>query len=554
MPGRSGFLRAPLQPGPWPPGSGSPPSSPGRTTHRIPPLYRRKGEPSEREGLTAEERREQRREKLREDTRKVEMAAAQAELAIERRRVPVATVAETVATVGSEDAQLEQAKVAAEINEAILAEEQAHDFEGQILTGEVMVAQQRLRDLESSLAEHARTTLASLTPAERDALPAISDGEAHGLHEPGTSTLVALRREDTGEGGGGGGKEDSSGPSAGGSSFGLMLGSSGGDAALVITGVAPGSAAAACHPLLAPMDRVVAINGVRVDATSFRTEDEALEALLPAAQGTVLVLELEREATRREREELLLAIERAVEQATAFQDREARISETQATRAAGQTFATLQRNVPGEPYGLGVGYVGDSIVITSLTPGSPADRCGLLSLMDRILAINGISVDRNTPYLSDLLPTDEASAVIDFDFDAGRVRSFEADWPMRATLTTLSQSQWDQNESDVPTRPELPPEKPVATVEVAQDVGESSNGPTSQLAADDNLDGSRRVGQPSPEQQQQTEHETEGVEKVPGALYDAYGNLILYEQSSWQPTTYGSFDSYGHLTQNERTG
>lgn len=553
MPGRSGFLRAPLQPGPWPPGSGSPPSSPGRTTHRIPPLYRRKGEPSEREGLTAEERREQRREKLREDTRKVEMAAAQAELAIERRRVPVATVAETVATVGSEDAQLEQAKVAAEINEAILAEERAHDFEGQILTGEVMVAQQRLRDLESSLAEHARTTLASLTPAERDALPAISDGEAYGLHEPGTSTLVALRREDTGEGGGGG-KEDSSGPSAGGSSFGLMLGSSGGDAALVITGVAPGSAAAACHPLLAPMDHVVAINGVRVDATSFRTEDEALEALLPAAQGTVLVLELEREATRREREELLLAIERAVEQATAFQDREARISETQATRAAGQTFATLQRNVPGEPYGLGVGYVGDSIVITSLTPGSPADRCGLLSLMDRILAINGISVDRNTPYLSDLLPTDEASAVIDFDFDAGRVRSFEADWPMRATLTTLSQSQWDQNESDVPTRPELPPEKPVATVEVAQDVGESSNGPTSQLAADDNLDGSRRVGQPSPEQQQQTEHETEGVEKVPGALYDAYGNLILYEQSSWQPTTYGSFDSYGHLTQNERTG
>ena len=483
----------------------------------------------------------------------MEMAAAQAELAIERRRVPVATVAETVATVGSEDAQLEQAKVAAEINEAILAEERAHDFEGQILTGEVMVAQQRLRDLESSLAEHARTTLASLTPAERDALPAISDGEAYGLHEPGTSTLVALRREDTGEGGGGG-KEDSSGPSAGGSSFGLMLGSSGGDAALVITGVAPGSAAAACHPLLAPMDHVVAINGVRVDATSFRTEDEALEALLPAAQGTVLVLELEREATRREREELLLAIERAVEQATAFQDREARISETQATRAAGQTFATLQRNVPGEPYGLGVGYVGDSIVITSLTPGSPADRCGLLSLMDRILAINGISVDRNTPYLSDLLPTDEASAVIDFDFDAGRVRSFEADWPMRATLTTLSQSQWDQNESDVPTRPELPPEKPVATVEVAQDVGESSNGPTSQLAADDNLDGSRRVGQPSPEQQQQTEHETEGVEKVPGALYDAYGNLILYEQSSWQPTTYGSFDSYGHLTQNERTG
>ena len=89
VPGRSGFLRAPLQPGPWPPGSGSPPSSPGRTTHRIPPLYRRKGEPSEREGLTAEERREQRREKLREDTRKVEMAAAQAELAIERRRVPV---------------------------------------------------------------------------------------------------------------------------------------------------------------------------------------------------------------------------------------------------------------------------------------------------------------------------------------------------------------------------------------------------------------------------------------------------------------------------------
>ena len=77
------------------------------------------------------------------------------------------------------------------------------------------------------------------------------------------------------------------------------------------------------------------------------------------------------------------------------------------------------------------------------------------------------------------------------------------------------------------TRLELPPEKPVATVEVAQDVGESSNGPTSQLAADDNLDGSRRVGQPSPEQQQQTEHESEGVEKVPGALYDAYGNLIL---------------------------
>ena len=229
-----------------------------------------------------------------------------------------------------------------------------------------------------------------------------------------------------------------------------------------------------------------------------------------------------------------------------------RISETQATRAAGQTFATLQRNVPGEPYGLGVGYVGDSIVITSLTPGSPADRCGLLSLMDRILAINGIPVDRNTPNLSDLLPTDEASAVIDFDFDVWRVRSFEADWPTRATLTTISQSQWDQNESDVPTRPELPPEKQVAPVEEAQDVGESSNGPPSQLAADDNLDGSRRVGQPSPEQQ--TEHETEGVENVPGALYDAYGNLILYEQSSWQPTTYGLFDSYGHLTQNERTG
>ena len=54
---------------------------------------------------------------------------------------------------------------------------------------------------------------------------------------------------------------------------------------------------------------------------------------------------------------------------------------------------------------------------TALTFKQIADFCGLLSVMDRIIAINGVPVDRDTPNFDELLPSDDASAVIDLDFN-----------------------------------------------------------------------------------------------------------------------------------------
>ena len=81
--------------------------------------------------------------------------------------------------------------------------------------------------------------------------------------------------------------------------------------------------------------------------------------------------------------------------------------------------ATLQRDGSGEPWGLGVGYVDDSVVVTSIVPGSAAHRCGALAVMDRIIAINGVSVDRSNAgrVFGELFSTtDEMRAVLEFDF------------------------------------------------------------------------------------------------------------------------------------------
>jgi S1-C subfamily serine protease len=79
--------------------------------------------------------------------------------------------------------------------------------------------------------------------------------------------------------------------------------------------------------------------------------------------------------------------------------------------------ATLRRAGPDESWGLGVGFVDDAVVVTTIIPGSPIDRCGAISVMDRIITINGVPVHRNAPLLvGELFAVNTTSAVIEFDF------------------------------------------------------------------------------------------------------------------------------------------
>ena len=408
VPGRSGQLMVPNVPGPWPPGAGSPPSSPvpGGTGFRH---SRSLSAADEAEvALSVKEEHARRREKLVNETRAAERKAAKTALDIEKRPT-IATAAETLTSQGHEQAELVQAREYARLTEAVRAQEEAHQFEAVLLRGEVIAARARLQELDEEVAINAQAQLDLL------------DGNLSlDLHEPGITTVVALRREHEG------------------TDLGISIGFLD-DESMVITALTPGSPAERSG-LLAPFDRIVALNGSRVDHGTSELLDDIL-----SADRTLVVVEVDRAKTRADREAALAAIETAVANAEAFENRESLIDATTATRVAGRTFVTLQRDGPGEPYGLGIGFAEDFIIVTSIVPGSPADRCGLLAVMDRITAINGVPVDRSTPNLSELLPTDEASAVIDFDFDAYRVRS--KDWPQQATLTTVSHSQWQGSEN-----------------------------------------------------------------------------------------------------------
>ena len=83
-------------------------------------------------------------------------------------------------------------------------------------------------------------------------------------------------------------------------------------------------------------------------------------------------------------------------------------------------LVTIQRmaipidgNRPG--YGVDIGFVGDAVVVSNLKEGGPAALSGLLSVMDKIVAINGVRIDSRTPIsvISQLLPPDEYTAVFE---------------------------------------------------------------------------------------------------------------------------------------------
>lgn len=93
---------------------------------------------------------------------------------------------------------------------------------------------------------------------------------------------------------------------------------------------------------------------------------------------------------------------------------------------ATHTYATLRRESLLEVFGLGLGFKGDALVVTRIHEDSPADRSGLLAVTDHIIAINGVPIDRSTvsgdAELSAMIPSDEATAVMVYDFDARRSR------------------------------------------------------------------------------------------------------------------------------------
>ena len=152
--------------------------------------------------------------------------------------------------------------------------------------------------------------------------------------------------------------------------------------------------------LLAPMDRVVSINGVAVDSTFSILQ---LMSLMPVEDMSVDIV----------------VAPAPVEEAFYWATKEA--ADMEALKAAqdalGQSArmrrVTLHRASPNGSYGLGLGFLDDLVVITSLDEGSPARACGLLAPWDRISAVNGVRVNRSTLDVRSLFPPEDAYCTLD---------------------------------------------------------------------------------------------------------------------------------------------
>ena len=94
-------------------------------------------------------------------------------------------------------------------------------------------------------------------------------------------------------------------------------------------------------------------------------------------------------------------------------------AEEPAEGSAPTQVVTLQRGGAGQDLGLGLGYdaESDEIVISSITPGSLADQCGLLREYDPVVSINGYPVSRTSDFKALLAAGD--SRTIDIEIQLG---------------------------------------------------------------------------------------------------------------------------------------
>ena len=65
-----------------------------------------------------------------------------------------------------------------------------------------------------------------------------------------------------------------------------------------------------------------------------------------------------------------------------------------------QSHVVMVEHLPGEELGLGVGFDEElgHVVITYISDGSAADRCGQLQVLDPLVSINGQTVDRTSDF------------------------------------------------------------------------------------------------------------------------------------------------------------